>query len=292
MRYFLQKLILFLGVFFFCFISIFFLVSILIRQEVSGLKLKKDVNTLVLGDSHIKLAIDDHIFSGSVNFAQHSEPYMFTYQKLEILLTRNPQIRKVYLGFGYQNLSSIYDSAVVGSATINISSQYFYLMPVNFKALILKNKFYDIPFWSKTLKMGFEFLSGDRRKTFLGGYENKFTSGYFDSISIKKRIKFHFYDKDAIRPFSEENILYLKRIIELCRNNHIELTLLKTPVHSLYMSGVPQIYINRYDEIFHATTLRLIDFKDIKLTDNDFVQDGDHLSSLGARKVSSYLSAL
>lgn len=89
--------------------------------------------------------------------------------------------------------------------------------------------------------------------------------------------------------FSKENLEYLDKILELCKENNIELALVKVP--SLY----PYWY-NEYDEFFveyakenHINYYNLYDKVDIDYS-VDTYDGGLHLNLSGATKLSKYFS--
>lgn len=288
--YFIKRTVGFCSIAILTYVALFVTVSILISRKLDTMALKANENIVVLGDSHIKLAIDPQLMNNSVSYAQHSEPYLISYIKLKKLLQKNDGISKVYLGFGYHNLSPIFDSVLVGSHEANIISKIFFIIPVDNKIDLLKHNAVDFVLWNSTFRNGLSIVANDTSCSFLGGYTNGFKISAFNDSIIAKRIQFHYYDKGIIRPISTTNIYWLYQIIELCKSENVELIFLKTPLHRNYEMRIPTIYVHKFNEIVIRSGITLIDFHQVRMTDNDFVTDGDHVTQGAADKLSFYLA--
>ena len=273
-------------------ISILIFFSFSEKEILNSILNKYNNSTLFIGDSHIQTAIDDKILNNGINISQDAESYIFSFYKIKELLNNNSSIKKIYLGFSYNNLSSTYDDYIFGKYSESISSRYFFILPYNLQGRFLIYNIKGLPaYLTKLLKTGQNnLLSEDTDYSFLGRYDNNFTSSKASKESISKRIKFLFYQKQE-KPvgFSEFNIFYLMQISDLCKKQNVELIMLNTPLHSHFKSKVPLSYINRYNEIIKDNRLKLLDLSDFALEDDSFTPDGDHLSEKGSIIVSNYL---
>jgi len=250
-------------------------------------KLDANVRTLVLGDSHIQLAIDcRHAGSCCINSSINAESTYFTYYRLKKFLRLNPQLTDVYLGFSYHNLSAYYHDFITGPYSENIASRYFTLLPLREQVCFLQNSARRIPYFLKdVLKYNLIELNY--------GYRNRFDSTHAQVDEMHERLQSQYYDTSGhLHPFSDLNIRYLKKTVQLCQQEGVELYLLSTPVHPYYESLIPRAYKLKYQNLLQELDAKLIDFSSLALDDTCFAPDGDHLSVKGADRVSSHFVAL
>lgn len=276
-------------IFKFSIIPLIFLVtfSLLIYciSKVIDYKLNPGITEIYIGDSHIECAVNDSLLNSGKNVSTNSESFYFSYYKLKKLVEENQNIETVYLGLSYHSLSNYYDQFTNGEYSPSVSPKYFYVLPVIEKFRLgywnLKNL---STFIKGVLSESYRYLFKD--VTFSsGGYSNNFTNTMASKTSMEKRLEFQYYTNKKLHDFSEINLLYLSKIIELCRTNQIDLVVLSTPLHPYYKSKVPVIYINKLNEIVNIYNLKVIDFSDLTLSDSCFIPDGDHLSVKGANQM-------
>ncbi|MEE9573070.1 MAG: hypothetical protein V3W20_08490 [Candidatus Neomarinimicrobiota bacterium] len=258
-----------------------------IESEISS-----TVTTLFIGDSHIQKSIDDKLITTAINISQSSESFYYSYYKLDKILKANPSIKRIYLGFSYHSLSSYYDEFVFGKYSKNISSRYFFILPLSEKFKLFKYNFRKLPIYIKEVyKHGIMniFKTGNNY-SFLGQYENKFENVSAVQNSMDKRLLLQFYNNNRLINFSESNISYLIKIIDLCDKNKVELITLNTPLHSYYKSKIPMEYLKKYNEIISQNRIVTINFDELVLDDSCFIPDGDHVSEKGALQTSNYFN--
>jgi len=77
------------------------------KSYESIFKLNKNINTLIVGDSHTMTSLDPEIIEHSKNVSFNSENYFFSYYKLKHFLFYNSHIKVVILGFAPQNISKM-----------------------------------------------------------------------------------------------------------------------------------------------------------------------------------------
>lgn len=267
---------------------LFALLLYLNSSIIDNYKIDDKINVIYVGDSHIKLAINDKLINKSANFSNDSEAYEFSYYKIADLIRNNPNIKKIYLGMSYHNISNYYDDYVLDKKSVEIPGKYFFILPFSQKINLITINKNKLPVFIK--KIFREGLNNIFTKTnnygYLGKYENDFKNSKSLKISIDKRILFQFYKNGKVNDFSRYNINYLLKIVELCKKNRIELNLVNAPLHSYYRSKIPKIYISKYNDIILQNKLKVIDFKESSFSDNCFIPDGDHVSEKGSRIVS------
>jgi hypothetical protein len=255
-------------------------------------KLSPNITFLFIGDSHIQKAIDAKLIKTTVNISQSSESFYYSYYKLDKILKNNPVIKTIYLGFSYHSLSSYYDDFVYGKYSKNISSRYFFILPLSEKFKLFKYNFRNLPIYIKEVnKYGImNMLKKGNNYSFLGQYENDFENVSALQKSMDKRLLLQFYTNDKLNSFSEFNISYLNKIIDLCDKNNVDLITLNTPLHHYYRSKIPMEYLKKYNEIIRQNHIVSIDFGELVLNDSCFIPDGDHVSQKGVILTTNYFN--
>lgn len=252
-------------------------------------KLDPDIQDVYVGDSHIQCTINDSLLNQSKNVAAIAESFYFSYYKLEKILAENPNVQKVYLGFGYHSLSNYYDNFINGKNTTDISPKYFYILPIQEKfRIIYWNRHNLSNFTKQVLLTGYDQLKHNTNGSF-GQYANYSSETKASQKSMEKRVRFQYYTKEKLNEFSQINLTYLDKIIKLCRAKKIELGIINTPLHPLYESKIPEKYLVKYNELIRNYRIEMIDFKGLQLNDSCFFPDGDHVSEKGALIITNAL---
>ena len=251
-----------------------------------------DKKFVFVGDSHIQNGINDELINNSINFSQNGESYYFSYQKLKKVIALNKQVKTVFLGFSYHNLSSYYDDYIFGKFNNEIASRYFFILPMSEKIKFIKcNLGNEMLFLKNIFEKGIvNVIRKKDRYSFLGYYQNGFQNVQSRKISMDKRIRLQFFNETKIANFSTVNINYLNKIIVLCKQNKIDLIALNTPLDPYYKSKIPQKFLDKYNQIIETQKLSVIDFHNLKFRKIDFIKDGDHVSTEGSLLISKFLN--
>lgn len=289
MLLFLKKSLLFISALVFPILFLIFIGNVIIPNHLKNSKINLNTTQLLLGDSHIQNALNDGALNNYTSLAYHAESYYFSYYKLKILLDANPQLETLYLGFSYHNLSNYYDDYISGKYSNAISSEYFFILPLKEQVnCIYWNKNSLLVFMQSNIKYGLKNLVESNYFSFKGGYKNSYISNTATKASMDKRILAQYYENNTVRGFSEINYNYLVKIIKLCKLNNIKLTLVNTPLHNYYKSQIPKTHIENYDAIIDKYSLEVFDFEKLKMSDDCFVKDGDHVTRKGSNITTNY----
>lgn len=274
--YFLLIPLLILGI---IFVSLDFY-SIHILNEITK---HKDIKYLIAGDSHIRQTFNDKNINNCKNIAQNSESYYFTYFKLKKILTRDNNIKTIFLGLSYHIFSGYIDDFTYGKYSGAISKNYFFIMPIKEQIhLFLNNGNESINFLKGLLSTSIKNCIS-HEKSFIGAYNNVFVNSKTNLKSIDKRIKSqYFITENRIHQPSELNIKYLYKIIEFCKSKKVQLIFVNPPLAENYFEKIPAFYRKYYNSFVKKNNLQIIEFQNIKLDSNCFIPDGDHVSVKGA----------
>lgn len=276
-----------LSVFLLSFITILFLFILIIDFKVeklqnSGNKNFNDIETLILGDSHIKYALNDFGLKKTINLAQESESYYHTYFKLKTLLRKTSKINKVYLGLGYHSFSLDYENYIKGEKSHMIYPKYFFSLSQKEKIINLLNtspKFL-ISNFKKIIKLGLLQILNDNFLFQLGGFGNSFNDTKVNLIDVQNRINQQFIIANGVSSIQKS---YLNKIVNLCASRNLELIFINTPNSIYYNEKIPLEFRNNVENYIKHLDIRYIDYSKWELPHEAFLPDGDHLSKLGAQ---------
>lgn len=267
-------------------------IALLLILVIVGDNSKKVVTNpinLIVGDSHMETSLDPSLIDYSyLNYSSSSESTFYSYYKVLNLINNDYKIKNLYLGLSYHNISSYYDETIDGNLSSRISSRYFRILPFKKKISSLNYNKRDIFKYVRNLIEIQIRNIATCNKTYYGEFHNKFYDTQVDSTVVDSRIKSQFYDSNnEILSFSNINIEYLHKLKQLCDNNKINLFLVKTPLHSLYLERIPERYVTKYKEIEEELKVPVIDFESVLVENHHFTPDGDHLSLKGAHILST-----
>ncbi len=250
----------------------------LIRERI-----QPETKILFMGDSHVMQAIQDAVIPQSLNISTTGESYIFTYYKLKRILDLGLDIEEVYLGYSYHNLSSYYDALIDGEKSIHAGSKRFYfLSPAGMLEFLYLNYGKTGVLLSNSLKQIYEVDDYVEIRKYVGCFLNEFSMVSVIDSSVNKRIQSQYYTTFGLRAKSNNNLKYLKKIAELCKEREIDLVLFNTPLHQSYINRVPKYYKDLYAIQLKELDIPVIDLSQMELNAADYIPDGDHVSVKGA----------
>ena len=259
-------------------LSIYLLSNIAVNNYLNSLKLKSDNSEIVaIGDSHIMTGVNPSLTQNMKNYAQSSEPYLASYLKIDKLVSDNPEISVVLLGFGYHNLSSYYDDKLVTNESSVIFDNNIQLLSLE----NLSNFNYDFKRFVDSY-LANQCIDPRFKRLYLGGYKE--TNSKLSEADFPKTIAKHFYRDTTVREFSDSfNIFYLRKIADLCLKKNVKLVLVKTPTSLAYEQGVPNKYKKKYLSVSETMKKRGVEtFNTTKAASEFYFKDYSHLSREGA----------
>ena len=265
----------------------------LTSHKVENYKISPNISDVFIGDSHIEQAVIDSLLNNTKSFSLRSESFYFSYYKLQLLLRSNSNIKRVYLGFSYHSLSSCYDQFINGDFSYFVAPKYFYTLPFKEKTKLLN---WNLSHFSQTIRSivttGISVNLSNRYNIFWGGYDKDLSSFCALEKSMNERLNFQYYNENGLRPYSEINLTYLDKMIDLCAKYNVKLYTIDTPLHPQYFAQIPDAYIKKYNEIIAERNFEVIDFKHLLTDDYYFMADGDHLTEKGAIIITQQLNKL
>jgi hypothetical protein len=274
MNLFLKKVLLFVGsvivitVLSVCFNKIYLKVN-------HFFKLSSNVHILILGDSRTRYGLDDKYLNQTKNFSSDADSYFYSYTKLKELKENNPQIDTLILSFSKHNIvKSIENRWLLNNAHLKERLLvYFPILNKHEILFLLHNK----P--TETVKNVFSQVTSTykyfiKKQGAFGGYKE------LEYSMLQKEIEKQKAEAGKEPAFEEAPIekMYLRKIADYCKENHIKLILLNMPSHKALM-GNKEVFYSFYKRNFSDVTF--LDFGNIELSDDDY---GDlvHLSPKGS----------
>jgi len=284
MNKFIKRLLLFSAILF-CYLGINYIVNTLIFSQ-TAIPIK-DSRILILGDSHTRRAIKPQLFESAVNISQQSEPYIISYWKLKHIV-KYKKIDTILLSFSAHNISAFNDRKFEDEKWSSEMFERTYLIN-DFDdvgdMVIDTEEFYKTYFFKMLLYPNLNHF------TFIGEYTNSNKSDYTDSEKVIGR---HFYKDSLQLDVSKTAILFLNKIITLCKEHDIVPILISTPVHKDYFSKIPSNILEEYTKLekgFLQQNIKVVNYSEHYYS-NEFYYNSDHLNHKGATKFTNNLITL
>lgn len=256
-----------------------------------------NIAIIVCGDSHMQSGINDSLLLSSMNISLTSQPYFYSYSVLSILLSNNPQIENVLLGYSYHSLSPLIDSIIserkLAQKACLDRKPYLVISPLSYVyQLVISDGFQELLMGSVNQIYKGMFSSEIVEMPYIGGYYSSISNNLSDE-NIDAAIQRHYYDEfgAVCSGVSVMQIDYLYKIAELCNKCDVELYLINTPISRQYFEAIPRSYIDNYYYIASTVDATFLDFHDFPLPDSCY-GDADHLNYYGATEFSLYLDSL
>ncbi len=290
MKRFLVKSISFSGALLLLLIILFWISVELNRKLYRNVSIDPGITTLVIGDSHTELAVNDSLLPNTLNISTPAEGYIFTYLKLKNILSQNSHIRNIILGASYHNFSSYYDKYIFEEEPYYLISQYLSLM--NYKEILgFIRKSSSVKNLAAIFRNSFKNIIEYKKDyyPYIGGFHVIDNTDLLTSERIIKRIDSQYYLNNRLMPPSAINKSYFNKILDLCNEKGVCLILLNTPLYSEYFSRIPSEYLNEYQSMINNCGAIEINFSNLKLSADCFLPDGDHLRYRGAMLTTQYL---
>lgn len=262
-----------------------------IRKQ-ANFKFPKDYKYLMLGHSHAECAYNDSLIANFKNIATSGESYFYTYYKLKKLLGQNDDIRTVLIEFTNNQIDSGMDTWIWGDKYISkFYPKYGSFIDFQDTGLLMKHNLSSVlTNFSVLQKRNFKMLL-DNNYDFvqhIGGYV------YYDENDLEKSImlqeKSEKNNKENYEGLSDINILYLEKIVLLCKSFGKQLIFIRSPQHAALGSrdnetAFLRIYTEKFSEV------PMLDFNDFEIPDKGF-KDLGHLNYLGAKIISKKLDSI
>lgn len=245
--------------------------------------LNENTKSLIIGDSHTYVAINDKKLNNIQNVSWNAEGYIYTYAKLRHILNNEPKVSEIFLGLSYHNFSGYYDNYIYGDLAKYFSHRYIGVLSFEEYFEIGSNaSLFNIYGISRdAIKKGIKAIA-TKDCAIYGSFPEKPLEVIYNIKHMETRIKYQYYNKTEVVDTSAINIRYLNKIVDLCKERNIKLIMFQTPMHKDYISRVPKKYVQYFHHFIQRNNLHLFDFSGLELPDSCYLDDGDHVNYYGA----------
>jgi hypothetical protein len=251
----------------------------------------EDKNILVIGDSHTECAIDDSIFMHSVNISQSGTAYLYSYIKLRKILAENPHIDTALVSFNSESIQQSLDEWTIGERAILAHiPNYISLITTEELSVFMNNQ----TFYSAIVKMPLKCIRTIVKflvKHTLT-YKDLYIGGYLklDRDRLQRAIELEQVENtmNSKIEYSEYQINYLLKIVDLCAEKDVNLILFNSPTYNAQKYGNLQALDDFYNT--YLTGTEYLDFSNFALPDYGYGDIG-HLNFKGAEIFSKYLES-
>ena len=244
-------------------------------------RVENNIVEVFVGDSHVRYAVNDSLLSNSLNLGNSSESIYFSYFKIKQIIQSSPNIKTIYLGFSFHNISEYYDQYIYGRYSRDVSPNYFYVLPIKQQLQMIKWNLKRLPaFLFSVLKSGIKTWLN--KNTFQGGFDNHHSDVSANEMSMDDRLDFQYYTNGKFNSFSNLNLTYFDKIVKLCNELNVKLIILNTPLHHYLQTNVPSEFVNKYNSLITSKNIPTIDLSSLELANNCYQPEGDLLSKEGA----------
>jgi hypothetical protein len=279
----------------------FVLVSLLLTVLLGGtyyimsqasFRIPEEKNIIVIGDSHTECAIDDSIFSRSFNCSQSGTEYLYSYIKLRKFLEVNPHIDTVFVSFHGGSIQKSHDKRIFeGQRIVNKVPKYISLFGMEeWEMFFDKSDFYSaiIQLPMRTIRTTLKFARNHAltfKDLYIGGYF------YLDRDKLQRAIELEEENINAgigaaENEYSEYQLAYLLKTVELCTEKGVALILFNAPTYNPARYGNLPALENYYNTYFPG--VKYLDYSNFPLPDYGYGDIG-HLNYKGARIFSQWL---
>lgn len=254
----------------------------------------ENVQTLILGSSHTYFGINPEKFSKKTfSLANTSQNYEYDYYLLNQYIEQCTKLESIIIPVSYFSLFS---------SRFEDREEWWYA--INYKIYM------DCNIHSDFSRYNFELAHPSvYRGKMISIFSPSTTLGFTDygmgtTYSIDKKLNTWEDSEAAISRHTaknlslmDKNLDWLHKIIEVCKEKEITLTLITTPTWHTYYNNINKIQLSKTFEIIDSIQkehpfVKYYNF----LSDNRFVADDfydcDHLSNIGADKFSKILNEL
>ena len=270
-------------------VDVFLQKTLLFKDD--NVKLPKKYSVLILGHSHPANAYDTHFIKNTINMGTAGEAYMYTYFKAKKVIDNNPQIKKIFVEFTNNQIEKGMDNWIWDDVHLQYRIKECWVL-LDIEALQLlynKNPTGLINAFSKSLfdNLGRLFVSKKAITKREGIHKIRANDEIIinnKQLSKLKSSKNINYDLEI----SDYNILYLQKIVKYCQDKHIEVCLIRSPMHKNYDVSFTE---HKFKQILRTKfkNVEWLDNKDFPMLDKGF-QDSEHLNSYGAKIYSQYFN--
>lgn len=261
-------------------------------RKKANFKFSKNYKNLMLGHSHAECAYNDSLITNFKNVATSGESYFYTFYKAKKVLEQNEAIEIVFIEFTNNQIGANMDTWIWGNKYISkFYPKYGSFIDFQDTGLLMEHNLSSVlNNFSVHQKRNFRMLLDDNYDfvQHIGGYVYYIENDLEKAIILQEKNDKN--NKENYGGISDINILYLEKIVLLCKSLGKQLIFIRSPQHTALGSRDNETaFLRIYNEKF--SEVPLLDFNDFEIPDYGF-KDLGHLNHRGAEIISKKLDSL
>jgi hypothetical protein len=253
-------------------------------------KLNKKYDNLIFGHSHTECAFNDSLINKTLNLSNSGENMFYTYFKIKKIVENN-KVKNVFVSFTNNYIEYSSDTVEIWKERYLDKWYTKYGAYMNYEdvSILLKNNPRGLlNVQSITAKKYLTFLIRNKKSIITDltwGAFRYSKRAKLDSLLKTKPVQ----DKMTSFRYSEYGLQYLDKIIKLCKENNVNVYLLRSPVHSSWDRS-NEVY---FQKLVHGrySQIPFLDFCNYSLP-TTYYGDRSHLNYKGARVFSVFFNDL
>lgn len=226
------------------------------------------------------------------NYSAYGEGYFYTYFKLKKLIECNPSVKTVFVEVTNNQFSQFAENRIWGKYMPGLLPKYYALIDNPGLFLLFKKAPIEVLkalSVSERFKVNYLITSDTNYLSYnkMGGYIKRV--GCLKQQQIDSLIILSSKKKKVGIDYTSENIDYLEKISNFCKQKGVKLYFVRSPIPVFTKYNNDSLFFLIYKQKFHDVPF--IDLKEFPLTNYDF-NDDVHLNNIGAIKVSVFFDSL
>lgn len=277
-------------------------------------KLKKadrnEIDTIITGSSYGLFGVDEKQLSHQINLSLASQDIYYSLEGAKYVLNKNNNIRNIVICCGYYYFYSDLSRTSNEKELKRVPKVYYKLYGrrgvhnclyfSEYISSFFESNIFDISLMKEEQirnifnNYGY-FDIKDRRKVATKEWDSKNKnwieiSELEKNLAGKRRAEQHNKNKKRIGSLYE-NVERFEKFADLCEEMDIKLWMVVTPVTKEYKNNLDKEYKKSFYDILNRikAPIQLIDFQDIDIFVNEDFNDTDHLSEIGAKKMTKMI---
>ena len=256
------------------------------------LKEKNNIETVFLGSSHFYKGINtDEIGQKVFNLSFGGRNYFTLYYFLKAHIKNMPSLKRIILEADHHNFTSYVSEVSINHPFIKYVD-FFELLKIKGPLFILSRVNYLTVLDER---LGKSFFIDNALGYLISNHKLSLFQTIWLSRVVKTardRAKLHFEDR---KPINQEMVLYFNKIINLCRENNIEVITLQMPVSKKYIKFSDEFKEGKelklkVRDILANSGCKNYDYENLYSAQKSlFWSDGDHLTKEGAELFTMHL---
>ncbi len=253
------------------------------------------IETVIVGDSHLKYSLNPEQLESAVNYCTSAEALVLTFAKIKFLLEKEENtIKRILIPLGYHNITEAEYDKLNSEKWSN--EMYTRSIPFILPRLVTSEMGYDNFQMFKILLTNISLkpidIDDQKLKTF-GEFVSS-SMNHLEMTILNEVIKNHFYIQNRSLRYEPKIRDLMIDICGYCTLRNVEVLIINTPLHPMYLENVPSQIKRDYDGLEAELKAMFPQSVEFMRTENMYFPDSayldfDHLNKYGAQIFGEYV---